>query len=77
MKKTTMMLAIITFIAIIFYTLPAAPNCCSPESDCCCPDYTKFGLDLEEYVCVCTPTGGPIIWGECTYSHPVFDPRDW
>ena len=74
MKKTTMMLAIITFIAVIFYTLPAAPNCCAPENDCCCPDFSEFGILLDEYICVCTPET-PIIFGECTYWYPVFSPR--
>jgi hypothetical protein len=77
MKKSTVILAIITFIAIIFYTLPAAPwNCCDMAADCCCEERNYMGDILEGYVCVCTPTGGPIIYGECYYTHPQFG-SDW
>lgn len=68
MRKKTLILIISCFILLAVATGAILEwNCCKWENDCCCPNYRDLGLYLDEFLCVCSQGGAPVIYRECIY----------
>lgn len=76
MSKKTL---IVTVTTLLILTLAAGfileGNCCKWENDCCCPNRTDEGLILDEFLCICSQGGAPLIMRQCFYVE-VFEYPD-
>lgn len=76
MRKRIILFCVVGILVIIsavvgIYQLQA--SCCSNLSlNCCCGNFSEWGLYLDDYSCVCT--SGRVMVKMCTYIDIYLDP---